>query len=194
LVAGREERAVVTAIEGTAMKIHATTVLCVRRDTDVAIAADGQVTLGNVVMKQDALKLRKLSGGKVLLGFAGGAADAMGLVDRFDAKLAAYSTNLRKAAVEMAKEWRSDRVMRRFEAMLVVADFASTFIISGTGDVIEPTDGIAAIGSGGAYAACAAKALLAHTKMSARDIVEQSLRIAGETCIYTNTNIKIDSL
>lgn len=176
------------------MKIRSTTVLCVRREFDVAIGADGQVTMGNTVVKNDALKLRKVAGGKVLVGFAGGAADALGLLERFEAKLSMHPDRLRKAAVEMAKDWRTDRVLRRFEAMMVVADRDEQLIISGTGDVIEPADGIAAIGSGGAFAASAAKALLRHTKLTARQIVEESLKIAGETCIYTNTNIRVDSL
>ena len=173
---------------------RSTTILCVRRDGEVALGGDGQVTLGNVVAKADALKVRKLGGGKVLAGFAGSAADAFALLERFEHKLGEFPDNTKRAVIELAKEWRTDRVLRRLEAMLAVADKQTSLIVSGAGDVSEPTDGIIGIGSGGPSAAAAAKALLAHSTMNAREIVEASLRIAGELCIYTNTNIQTMTL
>jgi len=173
---------------------RSTTILCVRRDGQVALGGDGQVTLGNVVAKSDATKIRRLGGGKVLAGFAGSAADAFALLERFERKLGEFPENTKRAVIELAKEWRTDRVLRRLEAMLAVADKQSSLIVSGAGDVIEPTDGIIGIGSGGPYAAAAAKALVAHSTMSARDIVDASLKIAGELCIYTNTNIQAMTL
>jgi ATP-dependent HslUV protease, peptidase subunit HslV len=160
----------------------------------VALGGDGQVTMGNVVAKQDAVKIRKLAGGSVLSGFAGSAADAFALLERFEKKLAEHPDNMRKAAIELAKDWRTDRVLRRLEAMLTVADATASLILSGSGDVIEPDDGVIGIGSGGPYAAAAAKALLKNTELSAKQIVEESLKIAGELCIYTNTHIKVETL
>jgi ATP-dependent HslUV protease subunit HslV len=173
---------------------RSTTILSVRRDGEVALGGDGQVTLGNVVAKQDAVKIRRIGGGKVLTGFAGSAADAFALLERFEKKLSEYPDNTRRAVIELAKEWRTDRVLRRLEAMLAVVDKSVSLIVSGAGDVIEPTDGIIGIGSGGPFALAAAKALLANSKLSAKEIVESSLRIAGEICIYTNTNIKVETL
>lgn len=175
-------------------EIHATTILSVRRGGKVALGGDGQVTLGNVVAKNDATKIRRLAGGRVLAGFAGGAADAFALLERFEKKLSEYPDNTRRAAIELARDWRTDRILRRLEAMLAVADSQCTLILSGGGDVIEPTDGIAAIGSGGPHAAAAAKALLAHSTLGAREIVEASLKIAGEMCIYTNQHIRVEEV
>lgn len=174
---------------------RSTTILSVRRGDQVALGGDGQVTLGNIVAKHDAVKIRKLgSGGKVLTGFAGSAADAFALMERFEKKLGEHPDNTRRAVIELAKDWRTDRALRRLEAMLAVADKSVSLIVSGAGDVIEPTDGVIAIGSGGPYALSAAKALLAHTQLDAKAIVEASLRIAGEVCIYSNTNIKVETL
>src|SRR3954469_9140576 len=174
---------------------RSTTILSVRRgNDDVALGGDGQVTLGNIVAKADAVKIRRLAGGKVLTGFAGSAADAFALLERFEKKLSEFPDNTRRAAIELAKEWRTDRVLRRLEAMLAVADKSASLIISGAGDVIEPTDGIIGIGSGGPYAAAAAKALLRHSQLGAAEIVESALKIAGELCIYTNTNVKVETL
>lgn len=173
---------------------RSTTILSVRRGDQVALGGDGQVTLGVTVAKHDAIKIRRIGGGKVLTGFAGSAADAFALLERVEKKLGEFSDNTRRAVIELAKEWRTDRVLRRLEAMLAVADKSASLIVSGAGDVIEPTDGIIGIGSGGAYAAAAAKALLAHTQMSPKEIVESALKIAGEICIYTNTNIKVETL
>ena len=171
--------------------IYATTVLGVRRDGKVAVGGDGQVSVGETVMKSNAQKVRALKGGKVLAGFAGAAADAFTLFEKFEEKLERYPENLPRAAVELAKDWRSDRVLRRLEALLVVCDKNHGLVISGTGDIIEPDDGILAIGSGGSYALSAARALLTHSQLSAREIVQQSLEIAGDICIYTNKNITI---
>lgn len=173
---------------------RSTTILSVRRGGEVALGGDGQVTLGNVVAKADAVKIRKLGGGKVLTGFAGSAADAFALLERFEKKLSEFPDNTRRAVIELAKEWRTDRVLRRLEAMLAVADKSVSLIVSGAGDVIEPTDGVIGIGSGGPYAAAAAKALLAHSQLPAKEVVESALKIAGEICIYTNTNIRVESL
>ncbi len=173
---------------------HGTTVIAVRRDGRVAIAGDGQVTLGSTVMKKGAVKVRKMREGKVLAGFAGSTADAMTLFDKFEAKLDASRGNITKAVVELAKDWRTDRVLRRLEALLVVADAEHTFVISGAGDVIEPEEGIASIGSGGPFAAAAAKMLLRHTEMDARGIAEHALKAAAEICIYTNEHITIEEL
>jgi ATP-dependent HslUV protease, peptidase subunit HslV len=174
---------------------RSTTILSVRRDQQVALGGDGQVTLGNTVAKHDAIKIRRIgSGGKVLTGFAGSAADAFALLERFEQKLNEFPDNTRRAVIELAKEWRTDRVLRRLEAMLAVVDQSTSLIVSGAGDVIEPTDGVIGIGSGGPFAASAAKALLAHSALSAGEIVEASLRVAGEICIYTNTNIKVETL
>ncbi len=173
---------------------RSTTILSVRRDGQVALGGDGQVTLGQVVAKGDAVKIRRIGGGKVLVGFAGSAADSFALLERFERKLGDFPDNTRKAAIELAKDWRTDRMLRRLEAMLAVVDRETSLILSGAGDVIEPTDGIIGIGSGGAYATSAAKALLQHSSLDARSIVEASLKIAGEICIYTNTNICVESL
>jgi ATP-dependent HslUV protease subunit HslV len=173
---------------------HATTILCVRRNGTVAIGGDGQVTMGNTVFKQNAKKIRTMYSDKVVAGFAGATADAFTLFEKFEAKLEAYRGNITRAAVELAKDWRTDKILRRLEALLIIADKEHTFIISGTGDVIEPEEGIAAIGSGGAYAQAAAKALLENTGLSAREIVEKAMIIAGAICIYTNENISIEEL
>ena len=173
---------------------HGTTILSVRRDGAVALGGDGQVTLGNVVIKATAKKIRRLYHDKVLAGFAGATADAFTLFERFEAKLEKHQGHLTRSAVELAKDWRSDRVLRRLEAMLVVADRTASLLITGTGDVLEPEFGIVAIGSGGAYAQAAARALLESTALSAEDIVKKSLAIAADLCIYTNQNIVVESL
>jgi ATP-dependent HslUV protease subunit HslV len=173
---------------------HGTTILSVRRDGAVALGGDGQVTLGQVVIKATARKVRRLYHDKVLAGFAGAAADAFTLFARFEAKLDEHRGNLARAAVELAKDWRTDRVLRRLEALLAVADREHSFIISGTGDVIEPEDGLIAIGSGGPFALSAARALLIHTTMDARAVAEEALKIAGDVCIYTNRNITVEEL
>lgn len=171
-----------------------TTIISVRQGEKVALAGDGQVTLGNTVMKHTARKIRRLYDGKVLAGFAGSTADAFTLFEKFDAKLQEYRGNLSRAAVELAKDWRTDRVLRRLEALLVVADRNTTLIISGVGDVIEPDDGIAAIGSGGSYALAAARGLVAHSGLEPRQIAEEALRIAAGICIYTNDQILVETL
>jgi len=176
------------------MKFHATTILAVRRNGSVAMAGDGQVTLGTTVMKNNARKVRRLNDGKVLCGFAGATADAFTLFDRFEAKLKEYSGDLTRAAVELAKDWRTDRALRRLEAMLLAADKNKTLLISGTGDVIEPAADALAIGSGGNYAYAAALAFLDGSSYSAREIAEKSLKIAGNICIYTNEQIVIEEL
>jgi ATP-dependent HslUV protease subunit HslV len=173
--------------------IHGTTILCVRRDGRVALGGDGQVTLGDKVVKGNARKVRRLKGGNVLAGFAGGAADAFALFEYFEGKLEKHG-NLQRAAIELAKDWRTDRLLRRLEALLCVADSKQSLLISGTGDVIEPDNQILAIGSGGAYAQAAAVALLENTSLDARSIVEKALAIAGEICIYTNRQISIEEL
>jgi ATP-dependent HslUV protease subunit HslV len=171
-----------------------TTILTVRHKGRVALGGDGQVTLGNTVMKADANKIRKLRDGNVLCGFAGSAADAFALLERFEGKLKDNPGNVPRAATELAKEWRMDRAMRRLESLMIIADAKHSLLVSGTGDVIQPTDGIIGIGSGGAYATAAAKALLQHSQLPAKDIVESALKITGEICIYTNTNIKVETL
>ncbi|MEW6563877.1 MAG: ATP-dependent protease subunit HslV [Spirochaetota bacterium] len=176
------------------MKIRSTTVIAVRRDGKVAMAGDGQVTTGNTVMKNNARKVRRMYDGKVLSGFAGATADAFTLFERFEVKLKEYSGDLQRAAVELAKDWRMDRALRRLEAMLIVADKSKTLLISGTGDVIEPSEQALAIGSGGPYAYAAALAYLDGSTMSAREIAERSLKIAGSICIYTNDQITIEEL
>jgi ATP-dependent HslUV protease subunit HslV len=173
---------------------HGTTILSVRRGNEVALGGDGQVTLGNIVIKSTARKIRRLYQDKVLAGFAGATADAFTLFERFEAKLEKHQGHLVRAAVDLTKDWRTDRVLRRLEAMLAIADKTSTLILTGNGDVLEPEQGIAAIGSGGAYAQAAASALLNHSALSARDIVAESLKIAGQICIYTNQNHIIESL
>jgi ATP-dependent HslUV protease subunit HslV len=174
--------------------IHGTTILCVRKDGHVAIGGDGQVTIGDTVMKANATKVRTLKGGKILAGFAGAAADAFTLFEKFEEKLERYPANLPRAAVELAKDWRSDRVLRRLEALLVVADKEHGYVISGSGELIEPDDGVLAIGSGGTYALAAARALLATTALAPKEIVQRSLEIAAEICVYTNTHITVVEL
>lgn len=175
-------------------QFHGTTILSVRRGTQVALGGDGQVTLGNIVMKGTARKVRKLYNGRVLAGFAGGTADAFTLIELFESKLDKHQGNLMRASVELAKNWRTDRMLRRLEAMLLVADRDATLVITGNGDVLEPEDGIGAIGSGGAFAQSAAKALFENTDLSPTDIVKKSLTIAGELCIYTNLSHTIETL
>ena len=175
-------------------QFHGTTILSVRRGNVVALGGDGQVTLGNIVVKGTARKVRRLHQGKVLAGFAGGTADAFTLLERFEAKLDKHQGNLMRSSVELAKDWRTDRMLRRLEAMLLVADRETTLIITGNGDVLEPTDGIGAIGSGGVYAQSAAKALQENTDLSPEEIVKRSLTIAGELCIYTNLSHIIETL
>jgi ATP-dependent HslUV protease subunit HslV len=175
-------------------KFQATTVLAVRHQGRVALGGDGQVTLGNVVMKGDAQKIRRLFQGRVLVGFAGAAADAFALMERFEAKLNDYQGNIPRAATELAKDWRTDRILRRLEAMIVAVDREHVLLVSGTGDVIQPTDGIVAIGSGGPFALAAARALSAHSALTAAQIVRHALEIAGEICIYTNRNIVVEEL
>lgn len=174
--------------------MHGTTVLCVRKDSKVVLAADGQVTLGEGVVKHTARKTRRLFNDKVVAGFAGSTADALSLFARFENKLQEFHGNLPRAAVELAKDWRTDRSLRHLDALLIVADAKSTFLISGNGDVIEPDDGITAIGSGGSYALAAARALAKNTKMGAKDIAQEAMRIASEICIYTNSNFSIEEL
>src|SRR3984957_3662243 len=175
-------------------RIRSTTVLCVRRNGSVVMAADGQVTLGDSVIKHSARKIRRLYQDKILAGFAGSTADAFSLFSRFEAKLEQYGGNMGRSAVELAKDWRTDKMLRNLEALLVVADPHQTFLISGSGDVIEPDEGIATIGSGGSFGLAAARARVQKTDMGARDIAEKSLRIAGQICIYTNDQITIEEL
>jgi ATP-dependent HslUV protease, peptidase subunit HslV len=172
-------------------RFHSTTILAVRHQGRAAIGGDGQVTLGNVVMKSDARKIRPLLDGRVLTGFAGAAADAFALLERFEAKLRDHQGAVPRAATELAKDWRTDRMLRRLEAMLIVMDHTHLLLVSGTGDVIQPTDGILAIGSGGPYALSAARALVAHSQLDAPTIVKASLEIAGDLCIYTNRSIEV---
>jgi len=174
--------------------IHSTTILAVRHGNHSVMAGDGQVTFGNTVVKQSAKKIRRLYNDKILAGFAGSAADSFALFSRFESKLEQYRGNLERSAVELAKDWRSDRLLRRLEAMLIVLDPASMFLLSGNGDLIEPDDGIVAIGSGGPYALAAAKALAANTDLSARAIAEKAMTIAGQICIYTNQQIVVEEL
>ena len=173
---------------------HATTILAVRRDDRAVLAGDGQVTLGNTVVKQGARKIRRLYNDNILAGFAGSAADSFALFARFEAKLEQYRGNLERSAVELAKDWRTDRALRRLEAMLIVLDRKAMFLLSGTGDLIEPDEGIIGIGSGGPFAQAAASALSRHTEMSPRDIAQHAMTIAAEICIYTNANLTIEEL
>jgi ATP-dependent HslUV protease, peptidase subunit HslV len=173
---------------------HATTIVAVRRGNQTALAGDGQVTVEQHIVKTGARKLRRLAGDKVIAGFAGSAADALTLFEKFEGKLDAHRGNLRRAAIELAKDWRTDRVLRRLEALMIVADAKDMFLLSGNGDVLEPDEGVAAIGSGGVYAQSAAMALLRHTEMSAQEIAEESLRIASSICIYTNDNISVETV
>ena len=174
--------------------IHSTTVLSIIRDGEIAMASDGQVTVGNTVVKREAQKVRRVANDAALIGFAGGAADAMALTERLEAKLEDHPGNVRRAAVELAKDWRTDRALRRLDAMLVVGDREHVLVVSGNGDVIEPDDGIAAIGSGGAYALAAARALARHTELGAEAIATESLRIVAEICIYTNDSVSVVTL
>src|SRR5499433_2115202 len=175
-------------------RIRATTILAVRRGGKVAIGGDGQVTVGETVMKSHAQKVRLIRGGKIVAGFAGAAADAMTLFEKFEEKLERYPGNLSRAAVELAKDWRSDRVLRRLEAQLVVADREHSFIVSGTGDVIEPDDGLIGIGSGGPYALAAARALVAHSDLDAKSIAAEAMRVAASICVYTNDHLTVEVL
>ena len=174
--------------------IHATTILAVRHRERTVLAGDGQVTLGNTVVKHGAKKIRRLYNDSILAGFAGSAADSFALFSRFEAKLEQYRGNLERAAVELARDWRTDRLLRRLEAMLVVADRKTTFLISGTGDLIEPDDGIVAVGSGGPFAMAAARALVRHSPLDARQIADEAMKIAADICIYTNPNVTIEEL
>lgn len=175
-------------------QFHGTTIVSVRRGDKVALGGDGQVTLGNIVMKGGARKVRRIYNNQVLVGFAGGTADAFSLLDRFEAKLEKHQGNLTRAAVELAKDWRTDRMLRRLEAMLIAADATTTLVITGNGDVLDPEGGICAIGSGGSYAQAASRALAENTDLSPREIVEKSLEIAGDMCIYTNHNRIIETI
>jgi ATP-dependent HslUV protease, peptidase subunit HslV len=175
-------------------EIHATTVICVRRDGQVAIAGDGQVTIGTTVMKHGAAKVRRLYHDKILAGFAGSAADAFALFSRFEAKLEEYRGNMERAVVELAKDWRMDKYLRQLQAMLIVTNNEKAYLISGTGDLISPDDGILAIGSGGPYALAAARALMKHSNMTAADIAKEAMHIAAAICIYTNDNITVETL
>jgi ATP-dependent HslUV protease subunit HslV len=174
--------------------MRSTTILAVRKDGRGALGGDGQVTLGSVVMKADAHKIRRMYNGQVLVGFAGAAADAFALLERFEAKLKDHQGSVPRAATELAKDWRTDRMLRRLEAMILALDKSSLLLVSGTGDVIQPSDGIAAIGSGGSYALAAARALAAHTALTPAQIVRTSLEIAGDLCVYTNRNIEVEEI
>jgi ATP-dependent HslUV protease, peptidase subunit HslV len=174
--------------------LHATTILAVRRDDHAVLASDGQVTLGNTIVKHGARKIRRIYNDSILAGFAGSAADSFALFSRFEAKLEQYRGNLERSAVELAKDWRTDRALRRLEAMLIVIDRKSMFLLSGTGDLIEPDDGVIGIGSGGAFAQAAAKALIRNTALPPRQIAEQAMTIASEICVFTNGNITIEEL
>jgi ATP-dependent HslUV protease subunit HslV len=175
-------------------QMHSTTIICVRKGGKVAIAGDGQVTLGDTVIKHGAKKIRRLYNDKIISGFAGSSADSFALFSRFESKLEQFHGNLSRAAVELAKDWRTDRSLRHLEAVMVVADDKNSFLIAGNGDLIEPDDGLIAIGSGGAYALAAARALLKYTQLSAREIAEESMRIAGKICIYTNDSVSVEEL
>lgn len=179
---------------GSSEQMHGTTICCVEKDGKIAMAGDGQVTLGQTVMKGNATKVRKIYENRVVAGFAGSTADAFTLLELFESKLQTYAGNLMRSAVELAKDWRTDKMLRRLEAMMIVTDGKKMLLVSGNGDVIEPQDGVLSIGSGGSYAAAAAKALISNTKLSAKEIVEKSLRIAGEICIYTNQEITIEEI
>ena len=174
--------------------VHATTILAVRHEGRVVIAGDGQVTIGQTIMKHNARKVRRLYQDKVLAGFAGAGADALTLFERFETKLGQVNGNLRRAAVELAKDWRTDRLLRRLEALLIVADRESSLVVSGTGDVIEPEDGVCAIGSGGNYALAAARALIKHSRLDARAIATEAMRVAAEICVYTNDQLTLEEL
>ncbi len=175
-------------------QMHGTTVLCVRKDNKAVLIADGQVTMGDHVLKHTAKKTRRLYNDKVVAGFAGSTADALSLFERFEGKLQEHSGNLQKAAVELAKEWRKDRALRHLEALLIVADAKATFVLSGNGDVIEPDDGLCAIGSGGVYALAASRALIKHTKLPIKELALEAMRIASEICIYSNANFTVEEI
>ncbi len=175
-------------------RVRSTTILLVRKNGHVALAGDGQVTMGDTIMKSGARKVRRLYNERILAGFAGATADAFSLLTRFESKLEQYHGNLERAAIELSKEWRTDKILRHLEALLVVADDKTSFLLSGNGDVIAPDDGVLAIGSGGSFALAAARALYNHTELSARDICAEAMRIAGEICIYTNSNVIIEEL
>ena len=181
-------------MEKESTRIRSTTVLLVRTDGRVALAGDGQVTLGETIMKGTAKKVRRLYNDRILAGFAGATADAFSLLTRFESKLEQYHGNLERASIELSKEWRTDKLLRHLEALLVVADAKTSFLLSGNGDVIAPDDGVLAIGSGGSYALAAARALMKHTELSARDVAVEALTIAGEICIYSNQNIVVEEL
>jgi len=181
-------------VKKPAQPMHGTTVLCVRRDAKVVFAGDGQVSIGDTIVKQSAKKIRRLYNDKVLAGFAGATADALSLFARFEAKLQEHAGNLPRAAVELAKEWRTDRALRHLDALLLVADTKNTFLLSGNGDIIEPDDGLCAIGSGGPYALAAARALTKHTKLSAREVAQEAMQVAANICVFTNTNFIIEEL
>ena len=174
--------------------IHSTTILAVRHQDRTCLAGDGQVTFGNTVLKQGARKIRRLYNESILAGFAGSAADSFALFSRFESKLEQYRGNLKRSAVELARDWRTDRLLRRLEAMMIVADRKSTFLLSGTGDLIEPDDGIVAVGSGGPFAMAAARALARHSQLTAREIAQEAMAIAADICIYTNSNLTIEEL
>jgi ATP-dependent HslUV protease subunit HslV len=176
------------------MRVRSTTIILVRKDSKVALAGDGQVTLGDTVMKSGAKKVRRLYNEQILAGFAGATADAFSLLTRFEAKLEQYNGNLERAAIELSKEWRTDKILRHLEALLIVADLKSSYLLSGNGDVIVPDDGVLAIGSGGTFALAAARALYQHTNLSARDIAVEAMRIAADICIYTNNNVIVEEL
>lgn len=180
--------------EGKTQKMHGTTILSVRKDNKVVVAGDGQVTLGESVIKHNAKKVRRLYNEKIIAGFAGSTADALSLFARFEGKLQEFHGNLPRAAVELAKEWRTDRSLRHLDALLLVADNKFTFLLSGNGDVIEPDDGVCAIGSGGPFALASARALVKHTKLSAKEIAQEAMRLASEICIFTNANFSIEEL
>ncbi len=175
-------------------KIRGTTILAVHRGGKAALAGDGQVTLGSAIMKRTSTKIRRMKGGNVVAGFAGSTADALTLFDKFESKLEEFRGNLRRSVVELAKDWRTDKMLRKLEALMIVADLEGSYIVSGSGDVIEPEDGIAAIGSGGSYALAAARMLMRHTELDARTVAEESLKAAAEICIYTNDHISIEEL
>ena len=177
-----------------AVEIHATTILCVRRDGQVAMAGDGQVTVGNTVMKHGASKVRRLYGGEIIAGFAGSAADAFALFSRFEAKLEEYHGNLERSVVELAKDWRLDKYLRQLQAFLIVANLERSYLLSGTGDLIQPDDGLLAIGAGGPFALAAARALVKHTSLSAKEVAAEAMAVAASICIYTNDNITIETL
>lgn len=174
--------------------IRSTTILCIKHKGKVVIASDGQVTMGNTVTKENAVKVRKVSAGKVLTGFAGSTADSLTLFEKFESKLEQYSGNITRASVELAKDWRSDKILRRLEALMIIADSNNIYLLSGNGDVIEPDDNIAAIGSGGPYAQAAAKALIKHSDLSPREVAIEAMKIAGNICIYTNDKISVEEI